>query len=227
MQRKPFTANLVMVLSWHFGVSSTFFQVSSGRNGRKWKKPLSSSFFRMSGRNLFLPEETQPCVGGRMGQGNSWTKMFSKSTKVHKVKARYVRYSDKNPQQKCPRACTLLFRYFWKVDFGIWLLIGGLSRGNPPRSNLLRCVLHVLSSSHKSGGLLDVVSHHPEWKKFIRSTSHLLKHGTCMGKHPILPRRPRPILPPKTLDLAEGPRYPSNFALRFHTWFMCIGTLLV
>ena len=60
MQRKPFTANLIMVPSWHFGVSSTFFQVSSGRNGRKWKKPLSSSFFRMSGRNLFLPEETQP-----------------------------------------------------------------------------------------------------------------------------------------------------------------------
>ena len=63
MQRKPFTGNLIMGPSWHFGVSSTFFQVSSGRNGRKWKKPLSSSFFRMSGRNLFLPEETQPCLG--------------------------------------------------------------------------------------------------------------------------------------------------------------------
>ena len=62
MQRKPFTANLIMVPSWHFGVSSIFFQVYSGRNGRKWGKPLSSSFFRMPGRNVFLPEETQPWV---------------------------------------------------------------------------------------------------------------------------------------------------------------------
>ena len=50
IQRKPFTANLIMVPSWHFGVSS--LEVSSGRNGRKWKKnpflPVSSE----------CPEET-------------------------------------------------------------------------------------------------------------------------------------------------------------------------
>ena len=57
MQRKPFTANLIMVPSWHFGVSSTFFQVSSGRNGRKWKKP---PFFQ------FLPNvRKKPISSGR------------------------------------------------------------------------------------------------------------------------------------------------------------------
>ena len=57
MQRTPFTANLIMVPSWHFGVSSTFFQVSSGRNGRKWKK---TPFFQ------FLPNvRKKPISSGR------------------------------------------------------------------------------------------------------------------------------------------------------------------
>ena len=57
MQRKPFTANLIMVPSWHFGVSSTFFQVSSGRNGRKWEK---TPFFQ------FLPNvQKKPISSGR------------------------------------------------------------------------------------------------------------------------------------------------------------------